>query len=260
MWSSEEVVNVNNTEEGRGQDSRRWAECLDVLETAVNNGNAVRGSQPVRNETYRFRLRATSTLWLVLTMSSVLLCGFFADGQTNNNSVLLNHGEPGVGQLFCLDEIKKVAQDGPSVILFIDELHVLVDGQGAKGIGMDAVHLVKLLHVHREVPCSPTLRGVREKYEVHRAEQRPDYPYPQSARPCEHGTTSPMMLNDEMDYYSLEFALPNMTENAGGDGSDASFVLPRQPALCSKSNQSTDSANYSPRTISYPITLDGSSE
>lgn len=100
-----------------------------------------------------------------------------------------------------LDEVEKAAEDGPGVILFIDELHLLMTGQG--GGGMDAANLFKPLLARGKLRCigattlseyrqyiekdpalerrfaqvlvnEPTvpetisiLRGIREKYEVH---------------------------------------------------------------------------------------------
>ena len=102
-----------------------------------------------------------------------------------------------------LDEVEKAAQDGPGVILFIDELHLIMAGQGSEGGGMDAANLFKPLLARGKLRCigattlseyrkyiekdpalerrfaqvlvnEPTvaetisiLRGIREKYEVH---------------------------------------------------------------------------------------------
>lgn len=37
-----------------------------------------------------------------------------------------------------LNEVEKAAEDGPGVILFIDELHLIMAGSGNEGGGMDA--------------------------------------------------------------------------------------------------------------------------
>ncbi|KAI0801241.1 P-loop containing nucleoside triphosphate hydrolase protein [Fomes fomentarius] len=102
-----------------------------------------------------------------------------------------------------LDEVEKAAEDGPGVILFIDELHLIMAGQGAAGGGMDAANLFKPLLARGKLRCigattlaeyrkyiekdpalerrfaqvlvnEPSvpetisiLRGIREKYEVH---------------------------------------------------------------------------------------------
>ncbi|KAI0756971.1 P-loop containing nucleoside triphosphate hydrolase protein [Daedaleopsis nitida] len=102
-----------------------------------------------------------------------------------------------------LDEVEKASQEGPGVILFIDELHLIMAGQGAEGGGMDAANLFKPLLARGKLRCigattlseyrkyiekdpalerrfaqvlvnEPTvpetisiLRGIREKYEVH---------------------------------------------------------------------------------------------
>ncbi|KAG8935918.1 hypothetical protein FRC02_005673 [Tulasnella sp. 418] len=100
-----------------------------------------------------------------------------------------------------LDEVVKASEDGPGVILFIDELHLLVTGQGSNS--MDAANLLKPLLARGKLRCigattlaeyaqfiekdaalerrfsqvivkEPTvpetisiLRGIRERYEVH---------------------------------------------------------------------------------------------
>ncbi|KXN90030.1 hypothetical protein AN958_05035 [Leucoagaricus sp. SymC.cos] len=103
-----------------------------------------------------------------------------------------------------LNEVEKAAEgDGPSVILFVDELHLIMAGRGAEGGGMDAGNLFKPLLARGKLRCigattlgeyrkyietdpalerrfaqvlvnEPTvpetisiLRGIREKYEVH---------------------------------------------------------------------------------------------
>ena len=103
-----------------------------------------------------------------------------------------------------LNEVEKAAEDGgPGVILFIDELHLIMAGRGAEGGGMDAGNLFKPLLARGKLCCigattlseyrkyiesdpalerrfaqvivnEPSvpetisiLRGIREKYEVH---------------------------------------------------------------------------------------------
>lgn len=103
-----------------------------------------------------------------------------------------------------LNEVEKAAEDGgPGIILFIDELHLIMAGRGAEGGGMDAGNLFKPLLARGKLRCigattlseyrkyietdpalerrfaqvivnEPTvpetisiLRGIREKYEVH---------------------------------------------------------------------------------------------
>lgn len=102
-----------------------------------------------------------------------------------------------------LNEVEKSAEQGNQVILFIDELHLIMAGRGSEGGGMDAGNLFKPLLARGKLRCigattlaeyrkyietdaalerrfaqvvvnEPTvgdtiniLRGIREKYEVH---------------------------------------------------------------------------------------------
>ncbi|KAI8995647.1 P-loop containing nucleoside triphosphate hydrolase protein [Trametes punicea] len=102
-----------------------------------------------------------------------------------------------------LNEVEKAAEQGPGIILFIDELHLIMAGRGAEGGGMDAANLFKPLLARGKLRCigattlseyrkyiesdpalerrfaqvlvnEPSvpetisiLRGIREKYEVH---------------------------------------------------------------------------------------------
>ncbi|KIM66202.1 hypothetical protein SCLCIDRAFT_1211432 [Scleroderma citrinum Foug A] len=102
-----------------------------------------------------------------------------------------------------LNEVEKSAEEGNQVILFVDELHLIMAGRGAEGGGMDAGNLFKPLLARGKLRCigattlaeyrkyietdaalerrfaqvlvnEPTvgetiniLRGIREKYEVH---------------------------------------------------------------------------------------------
>ena len=107
-----------------------------------------------------------------------------------------------------LNEVEKAAEDGgPGVILFIDELHLIMAGKGSEGGGMDAANLFKPLLARGKLRCigattlaeyrkyvetdaalerrfaqvvvnEPSvaetisiLRGIREKYEVHHGVQ-----------------------------------------------------------------------------------------
>ncbi|KAI0778205.1 P-loop containing nucleoside triphosphate hydrolase protein [Trametes elegans] len=102
-----------------------------------------------------------------------------------------------------LNEVEKASEEGPGIILFIDELHLIMAGRGAEGGGMDAANLFKPLLARGKLRCigattlaeyrkyietdpalerrfaqvlvnEPSvpetisiLRGIREKYEVH---------------------------------------------------------------------------------------------
>jgi ATP-dependent Clp protease ATP-binding subunit ClpB len=102
-----------------------------------------------------------------------------------------------------LNEVEKAASEGTGVILFIDELHLIMAGRGGESGGMDAANLFKPLLARGKLRCigattlaeyrkyietdsalerrfaqvlvnEPTvgetvsiLRGIREKYEVH---------------------------------------------------------------------------------------------
>ncbi len=103
-----------------------------------------------------------------------------------------------------LNEVEKASEEGPGVILFIDEFHlIMAGGGGAGGGGMDAANLFKPLLARGKLRCigattlreyrtyvekdpalerrfaqvivsEPTvpetisiLRGIQEKYEVH---------------------------------------------------------------------------------------------
>jgi ATP-dependent Clp protease ATP-binding subunit ClpA len=102
-----------------------------------------------------------------------------------------------------LNEVEKSAENGVGIILFIDELHLIMAGRGSEGGGMDAANLFKPLLARGKLRCigattlaeyrqfiekdaalerrfaqvivnEPSvadcisiLRGVRERYEVH---------------------------------------------------------------------------------------------
>jgi ATP-dependent Clp protease ATP-binding subunit ClpB len=102
-----------------------------------------------------------------------------------------------------LNEVERAAEGDVGVILFIDELHLIMAGRGGEGGGMDAANLFKPLLARGKLRCigattlaeyrkyietdaalerrfaqvivnEPTvgetvsiLRGIREKYEVH---------------------------------------------------------------------------------------------
>lgn len=44
-----------------------------------------------------------------------------------------------------LNEVEKAVEEGPGVILFIDELHLLMSGAGSEGGGMDAGVLLSIV-------------------------------------------------------------------------------------------------------------------
>ncbi|KAI9452710.1 P-loop containing nucleoside triphosphate hydrolase protein [Russula earlei] len=52
-----------------------------------------------------------------------------------------------------LNEVKAAADGGPSVILFIDELHLIMAGRGSEGGGMDAANLFKPLLARGKLRC-----------------------------------------------------------------------------------------------------------
>ncbi|PSS37755.1 hypothetical protein PHLCEN_2v448 [Hermanssonia centrifuga] len=102
-----------------------------------------------------------------------------------------------------LNEVEKASEEGAGVILFVDELHLIMAGSGSEGGGMDAANLFKPLLARGKLRCigattlaeyrkyiekdaalerrfaqvivnEPSvtetisiLRGIREKYEVH---------------------------------------------------------------------------------------------
>ena len=102
-----------------------------------------------------------------------------------------------------MSEIEKKADEGVGIILFIDEMHLIMTGSGSEGGGMDAANLFKPLLARGKLRCigattleeyrkyiekdaaferrfaqvmvnEPNvpdtisiLRGIREKYEVH---------------------------------------------------------------------------------------------
>ena len=53
-----------------------------------------------------------------------------------------------------LNEVEKVAKEsGPGIILFIDELHLIMAGYRSEGGGMDTANLFKPLPTHRKLCC-----------------------------------------------------------------------------------------------------------
>ena len=53
-----------------------------------------------------------------------------------------------------LNEVEKAAEDGgPGVILFIDEMHLLMSGSGSESGGMDAANLFKPLLARGKLRC-----------------------------------------------------------------------------------------------------------
>ncbi|KAF8213055.1 P-loop containing nucleoside triphosphate hydrolase protein [Mycena galopus ATCC 62051] len=74
-----------------------------------------------------------------------------------------------------LNEVEKAAEDGgPGVILFIDELHLIMAGRGAEGGGMDAANLFKPLLARGKLRCigATTLAEYRKYIETDAALER----------------------------------------------------------------------------------------
>ena len=68
-----------------------------------------------------------------------------------------------------LNEVEHAAEDGgPGVILFIDELHLIMAGRGAEGGGMDAANLFKPLLARGKLRCigATTLAEYRKYIET----------------------------------------------------------------------------------------------
>ncbi|KAJ7225520.1 P-loop containing nucleoside triphosphate hydrolase protein [Mycena pura] len=74
-----------------------------------------------------------------------------------------------------LNEVEKAAEDGgPGVILFIDEMHLLMAGRGGEGGGMDAANLFKPLLARGKLRCigATTLSEYRKYIETDAALER----------------------------------------------------------------------------------------
>ncbi|KAJ7786301.1 P-loop containing nucleoside triphosphate hydrolase protein [Mycena metata] len=74
-----------------------------------------------------------------------------------------------------LNEVEKAAEDGgPGVILFIDELHLIMAGRGSEGGGMDAANLFKPLLARGKLRCigATTLAEYRKYIETDAALER----------------------------------------------------------------------------------------
>ncbi|KAJ7092720.1 P-loop containing nucleoside triphosphate hydrolase protein [Mycena epipterygia] len=74
-----------------------------------------------------------------------------------------------------LNEVEKAAEDGgPGVILFIDELHLIMAGRGGEGGGMDAANLFKPLLARGKLRCigATTLAEYRKYIETDAALER----------------------------------------------------------------------------------------
>jgi ATP-dependent Clp protease ATP-binding subunit ClpB len=74
-----------------------------------------------------------------------------------------------------LTEVEKSAEDGGTgVILFIDELHLIMAGRGAEGGGMDAANLFKPLLARGKLRCigATTLSEYRKYIETDSALER----------------------------------------------------------------------------------------
>lgn len=135
-----------------------------------------------------------------------------------------------------LNEVEKAAEDGgPGVILFIDELHLIMAGRGGEGGGMDAANLFKPLLARGKLRCigattlaeyrkyietdaalerrfaqvivnEPTvpetisiLRGIREKYEVHHGVKILDAALIQAAQLAHRYLTSRRLPDSAID-------------------------------------------------------------
>ncbi|EJD47836.1 hypothetical protein AURDEDRAFT_183947 [Auricularia subglabra TFB-10046 SS5] len=73
-----------------------------------------------------------------------------------------------------LDEVEKSAEQGTPVILFIDEMHLLMAGRGGEGGGMDAANLFKPLLARGKLRCigATTLAEYRKYIETDQALER----------------------------------------------------------------------------------------
>lgn len=73
-----------------------------------------------------------------------------------------------------LNEVEKSADNGVGVILFIDELHLIMAGRGAEGGGMDAANLFKPLLARGKLRCigATTLSEYRKYIETDAALER----------------------------------------------------------------------------------------
>ena len=73
-----------------------------------------------------------------------------------------------------LDDVKREYRRGFPVILFIDELHLIVTGRGAEGGGVDAANLLKPMLARDELQCigATTLNEYRQYIETDAALER----------------------------------------------------------------------------------------
>jgi ATP-dependent Clp protease ATP-binding subunit ClpA len=73
-----------------------------------------------------------------------------------------------------LNEIEKAGDEGTPIILFIDEMHLIMAGQGAEGGGMDAANLLKPLLARGKLRCigATTLAEYRKYIEKDSAFER----------------------------------------------------------------------------------------
>lgn len=68
-----------------------------------------------------------------------------------------------------LDDIKKQSEQGNGIILFIDEIHLIMAGQGSSSGGMDAANLLKPMLARGQLrcigvrPCPLTLDAAPER-------------------------------------------------------------------------------------------------
>lgn len=73
-----------------------------------------------------------------------------------------------------LTEVEKSAENGTPIILFIDEMHLLMAGRGGEGGGMDAANLFKPLLARGKLRCigATTLMEYRKYIETDAALER----------------------------------------------------------------------------------------
>ena len=73
-----------------------------------------------------------------------------------------------------LDEIEKASESGTNIILFIDEMHLIMAGRGSEGGGMDAANLIKPLLARGKLRCigATTLSEYRQYIEKDAAFER----------------------------------------------------------------------------------------
>lgn len=156
-----------------------------------------------------------------------------------------------------LDEVEKATEnDGPGIILFIDELHLIMAGRGAEGGGMDAGNLFKPLLARGKLRCigattlgeyrkyietdpalerrfaqvlvnEPSvpetisiLRGIREKYEVHHGVRIQDPALIQAATLAHRYLTSRRLPDSAIDLIDEACASARVTRETEPEALD----------------------------------------